>query len=123
MGAVVRIEVFQGDVVILGAPGVDDFPGTPFAMAAGSTTISLAAVAFNSVAISFPAGRFSQPPIVTVTKSGVPAGEQKLIPVSTTITTSGCSLRVDSGDGTAVTVTGLGLHWVAVQMISTNAAG
>jgi hypothetical protein len=122
VGALVRIEAYQGDVVILGSPAVDAFPGSPFAMSAGSALVSIAAAATGNVNVTFPAGRFTQAPIVT-TNIGAGASSSKLANRAVSVTTSGANLQVYTGDGTAVTVTNLPIYFIAVQMTSTNASG
>lgn len=118
VGALVRLEVYQGDVLIIGAVGVDDYPGQPFAQAVGQQSITCTA-ALNSglVAITFPAGRFTVAPRVVATVEDTTVGAWA---VASSITNLGANLTLHlraSGTSTrAVT-------WHALQMTSTTANG
>lgn len=96
--------------------------GTPFAMAAGIGTITLSAANFASVAVTFPAGRFSQIPRITMTQSSLPGSSQKLIAKYTNASATGFNAYFYTGDGTALTVTA-NFDYIAVQMLSTNGTG
>jgi len=124
IGAYVRIEVFRGDVVILGAPGVDDFPAAPFAMASGQVTIAApgavpgASTTITTGSTTFPTGRFSQAPHVTATVQTT--GSVPQVALVSLITSSGFTATLYQIAGTA---TANVIHWTAVQMDSTNATG
>jgi hypothetical protein len=92
---------------------------TPYATAAGVSTLG-ASIAPNtgvSLAISFPTGRFSVPPIVVASADsngyGVASGAGATI--------SGVSLRYYNP--TTSTHTTCKVHWTAVQMTPTSASG
>jgi hypothetical protein len=78
-------------------------------------------VAGNTVAVTFPAGRFSVPPLVFVTKNY--ASSPKDTPYAISVTTSGFTLGVYSGDGSAGTAATSPIFWEAIQMTATAAAG
>ena len=124
VGTYVRIEVFKGDVVVLGAPGVDDFPATPFAMASGQVTIAApgavpgASTTISTGSTTFPTGRFSQAPHVTATVQTT--GSVPQVALVSLITTSGFTATLYQIAGVA---TANVIHWVAVQMDSTTATG
>lgn len=119
VGAVVRCEVYQGDLLILGAVGVDDYPGAPFAEAAGQVTVTVANGSISGTqAVSFPAGRFTIAPLVTVTG----AGTTIFVGSASGVTTSGCTINarhIDAGTPGGSPV----MTWHAKQMTSTSAAG
>lgn len=98
----------------------------PVAMSAGTTSISLSSGAnYGSAAISFPAGRFAYPPLVTTTINNGPSGSQTLIPRAYNISTAGATVAVYSGSfpsaiGTACTVS---ITWMAIQMETGASAG
>jgi hypothetical protein len=102
-------------------------PVTPFAMAAGNDTISGTSVASGgttTTTITFPVGRFTQPPIVTCTLSGFVTGSAfAIVRQVDTITTSTARAVVANFGPTAATFTALPFQWHAVQMTSSNAEG
>ena len=80
-------------------------------LATGTIAISVNG-AGGTVNVNFPAGRFTAPPVVLVSRST--NGLAKYIPYVASVTSSGCVLGLYSGDGT----TGNGsstLSWVAIQ--------
>ena len=86
------------------------------AVAAARLAIGTIAISVNgaggTVNVNFPAGRFTAPPVVLVSRST--NGLAKYIPYVASVTSSGCVLGLYSGDGT----TGNGsstLSWVAIQ--------
>lgn len=90
----------------------------PYAMAAGRNTIPA-----SETTITFPAGRFSQPPIVTATKEGLNNGGSAWPIISdgpNAPTTTSFKVRFFNVSGVATS--GL-LRWQAVQMTSTSANG
>lgn len=95
----------------------------PMAIAAGSATLNISAAATATVAITFPASRFSVAPIVMATITNAVTGATKLIPRVTTATTSGANIVVYTGDGTNATATGVTIGWIAIQMLPASAAG
>lgn len=100
----------------------------PFAMASGFATISVGSGGnFNSVAITFPAGRFitGVVPVVTVSISNAPGGSQKFVPRSYSQSATGATIGVYSGDfpGYSPNAFTVQVAWTAIQMTSTTAAG
>lgn len=99
----------------------------PHAAAAGQATIAgttLASGAAANVAITFPVGRFSVAPIVTVALASAQAGTATLTARILSVTTTGASVYVYNAGASSVTFTGsLLVNWEAVQMTPTTAAG
>lgn len=91
----------------------------PFAFSAGTTSITLSSAASGSTSVTFPAGRFTQIPIVTF---GRGANGNKFVVNNSGLTTSGMTVTVASGDGSSYTGT-VFVYWMAVQMASASAAG
>lgn len=67
----------------------------------------------ESVSVTFPAGRFSVPPLVlTTVTSGNPSGASGYVSVwANNITTSGCDLQFRRSSASSITAT-----WVAVEL-------
>lgn len=119
VGANVRLEVYQGDVLIVGAVGVDDYPAQPYAVAADAKTVTVTAAASATLAVSFlDADRFTVAPIVTLTA----VGTSFWVPFASGITATGFTITVRHIDGTVTTASPT-VHYVATQMTSTTAAG
>jgi hypothetical protein len=85
---------------------------TPFAMAAGVGSNSAGA----SASITFPVGRFTQPPLVTMANTGATVSALN----AASITTTGATMAGYSAAGAAIATN---FMWVAVQMTPTSAAG
>lgn len=102
-------------------------PATPYAWSAGTvagfSAGSLAAGTSISSAVTFPSGRFSQPPKVNVTLSTGPGGSVYLVPRALLATATGFSIYVYNLGSSTVAFSGLSVDWTAVQMTSTSAAG
>lgn len=96
--------------------------GLPYAMAAGTVSVTLSGVAVDSAAITFPASRFAVAPIVTVTIANGPSGTSKFVPRVIGATASGASVYVYTGDATTATGSVV-VNWTAVQMTDVAAAG
>lgn len=94
--------------------------GGAYAMAAGIAVITTAASPSGSVTATFPVGRFSVIPIVTVSRSS--GSGAKMIPYTTNVRAEDVLVGLYSGDSTVVTGT-FSVHWIAVQMTPTSAAG
>ncbi|KAB2807979.1 hypothetical protein F9L07_25250 [Pimelobacter simplex] len=94
----------------------------PFAIATGVVNVALSAVNSAFTNITFPAGRFTVPPLVLATLQSAPSGSQKFVPRVLNATTSGASVYVYTGDTTAQTAT-VNVAWEAIQMTPTTAAG
>lgn len=104
----------------LGKKGGQPFPTpSPYRAAAGTTTTSAAIAANGNLAvnITFPAGRFTQPPILTGN-----CGNARGTIGFDSITTSGAVMSVSNwSDGSMAS--GQSLYWHAVQMTPDSAAG
>jgi hypothetical protein len=92
--------------------------GLPYAMAAGSVSITPVANTPTSAAITFPAGRFTVPPIVTVTASSTVPGSNVMEVSAASVTATGALIYIYRTNISNTTV-----YWSAVQMTSTSAAG
>ena len=94
----------------------------PFAQAAGTVTVTLTASNFGNATINFPAGRFTQAPLVMATLNTSGVSMRKLRIQIGGITTTQANCVVSTGDGTNETVT-VTVAWHALQMLSTSASG
>jgi len=117
-----RADTFAGDhYAYQGANGwqID----RAFAEASGGPIVaSLSNVASTILTITFPPGRFTQPPVVTPSIMSSPGVGRKLGAQATGITAAGCQIVVTTGDQSAVTA-GVNVGYVAKQMTAANAAG
>lgn len=97
--------------------------GIPFAMAAGSVSVTATASNAGQVAVTLPAGRFTQAPIITCTIANTTAGvTQGYVARASGITATGFTAFVIRTDGASQTAT-MAVHWHAVQMTPTSATG
>ena len=80
-------------------------------LATGTIAISVVG-AGGTVGVTFPAGRFTAPPVVLVSRST--ATLAKYIPYVVSVTSSGCVLGLYAGDGTTGSASST-LSWVAIQ--------
>ena len=80
-------------------------------IATGTIAISVAGVG-GTVNVTFPAGRFTAPPVVLVSRST--AGLAKYVPYVASVTATGCVLGLYAGDGTTGSASST-LSWIAVQ--------
>lgn len=92
--------------------------GAPYVMAAGSVTVAVAAASTGSQAVVFPVSRFGYAPIVTATASN----SSLLLATVLSVTTAGCTVTVRTVDGSSVSGS-YTVGWIAVQMLSSAAAG
>lgn len=92
----------------------------PFAVAAGTVDVTLTASTSGTASVTFPAGRFSQAPIVQLTKVDADAGAQLTVPMVTANSSTGMTVALYATATQTVTVT---VHWVAVQMNTASSAG
>lgn len=91
---------------------------SPYAQAAGYVMMpTVAAGTNNSAVITFPTGRFSQPPIMTLTTESFRVTAGTSVPTTTGATIVGYNAtNISTGQPTRV-------HWVATQMTPTSSAG
>ena len=80
-------------------------------IATGTIAISVNG-AGGTVNVDFPAGRFTAPPVVLVSRST--AGLAKYVPYVASVTATGCVLGLYAGDGTTGSASST-LSWIAVQ--------
>jgi hypothetical protein len=118
VGALVRIEVYKGDVIIIGSPSVDSEPGTPFATSGGVVSVTATASTSGAASVTFPTGRFTVAPILTLTATGTTIW----VPFVSALTSTGCTVTIRHIDNTALTAT-ISVQWAALQMTSSTAAG
>jgi hypothetical protein len=120
----------KGWPYVVAADNVADWPVTslaiankadaalPFAVAAGRLAIAApAGGAGTSVSVTFPVGRFTQPPIVTASPDSNGYGA----PTVANVIATGCTLRYWNPTGVAPTTPFM--SWIAVQMLTTAGAG
>lgn len=93
----------------------------PFAMQAGTASISIVSAASGSVSVTFVTSRFSQTPIINVTNAGGTSATPWYLSTNTQSST-GFTVRADHRDGTAASAT-ISVDWTAFQMKSATAAG
>lgn len=91
----------------------------PYAFATGIANIAATTIAAGStatVAITFPASRFTTAPVLTATVAGTQGGTAYLVVREFAITSSGATLYVYNVGASSATFTGnLPLHWIAIQ--------
>lgn len=83
-------------------------------MQTGTETVNFAAVTQVDAIVTFPVA-FSGTPVVTCSKQNSPANSAKVFVSATGISSTGFTMRFNTGDASAVTITGLigGYHAVA----------
>lgn len=114
-GASVRVLVGSGVAEVVSSTGGGaSGAALPFSMSAGTVTLSFSG-APASVSVTFPAGRFTQPPVVTATLAVAGLG---ISLSATSVTAAGCTIGGSSSYTGSVPV-----QWVAVQMTSTSGTG
>lgn len=91
---------------------------TPYAVAAGVVTIAGGSGTTTNQTVSFPVGRFTVPPIVTVTGASSVPGTIVLGVGVDQITKDDARIHVHRTNSTNTNV-----HWIAVQMTDSSAAG
>lgn len=94
--------------------------GSPFAVAAGSVTVSMSSSVSGTATVTFPASRFSVAPIVQLTKQSAAGPATLLVPMVTAVSSSGCTVGLYGPSAVTVDVP---VHWTATQMTSSAAAG
>lgn len=96
--------------------------GIPFRMSAGSAlVVASGSVPSPSVAVTFPAGRFSQIPIVV---GNLAIATASLVTNVGSVTPSGFTATVfHNTSGTNVPAASYGFHWIAVQMLTGASPG
>lgn len=94
--------------------------GIPYAMSAGSSTLNMGGTSGATVAVTFPAGRFTAPPVVTLGKAM--STHSKLVFYAVNVTASGFNLGAQTTDGTTTSITA-GCTWQATQMTATSGVG
>jgi hypothetical protein len=97
----------------------------PFAMASGQVSVSMTKTSYyGTKGITFPAGRFRVPPIVTVSLGNAPGGSGNVSPRALNATPFGASVYCYTADlqGADVAHTVI-VNWTAIQMSEDAAAG
>lgn len=117
-GQRVRVESVRGELLIAAATGVDAFPGWPFAMAAGVVTVTVTAATSAGAPVTFPAGRFTVAPRVSLEV----VGSTFWVTSVSGKTATGMTATVRHADNNSTTNT-VTVEWTAVQMTSTSADG
>lgn len=123
----------KGHPYALPGDNVADWPDTskdaadrlelfPMAIAAGIAALPVSTTFATSAAVTFPVGRFTQAPVVGATLVSGAGGTTKYIPRAYSVTTTGMTVACYTADA-AVAGTATALHWTAIQMTPTSAAG
>jgi hypothetical protein len=94
----------------------------PFAFASGTVTVSLTAASSGTATVTFPTSRFSVAPIITATKVSGSGSATPLVPMVTTVSSTGATIGLYHPAGTAVTVS-VTVHWIAIQANTGSASG
>jgi len=93
---------------------IDAPSGVPYKpIQSGTETVNFSAVTQVDQAVVFPVA-FASAPVVTCGRQNSPANSAKVMVNATGITTTGFTMRFNTGDATAVTITGLTGGYVAV---------
>lgn len=104
---------------IVTIPGRINSTHYAWAQSAGKYSFgSVAGADSSTVTISFPGGRFTQPPVVTVSPQSTAPQLRQVSPSN--VTTTSFDLTYYNAGSSA---TGVNVHWNAVQMTSSNASG
>lgn len=112
VGADVRLMVGGGVVELIPAPPTP----VPYRMASGSATLTFSGSATASVAISFPAGRFTLTPRWM---AWLRTQELGIVIAATSETTSGATIRGATGGGAPYTGS-VSVGWLAWQMSASD---
>lgn len=96
--------------------------GKCYAETAGSVTLSITSAGTGSVSVTFPAGRFTVAPIVTITNGGGTGASVWYLRTSN-VTPDGCTISAEHRDAGSTASTTMTVYWHAVQMTSAAAAG
>lgn len=97
-----------------------------YAQAAGVESMPFSSGENNhTITVTWPTGRFSQPPVVVATLYSAPNGSQKMIPRFYNVSSTNGTLAVYTGDfsGTFGVSGTVSIAWHAIQMTSTTAEG
>ena len=89
---------------------------------AGRVTVTVSSNFTASTLVTFPAGRFTQPPIVSATMTTAPGGSGRFVPRIINVTTGGATVYVYTGDG-STTSASVVVDIVAFQATDSNASG
>lgn len=121
VGDLVDVEVSpDGQWRVIGTAGTGN-EGQPWRSAADKTAVTINAgqTTSASVAVVFPVDRFTVAPIVTL---GIEDTSNRVIPVALNHTATGMDLRLSAVAALGANLT-RNIHWHAVQMTPTTAAG
>jgi hypothetical protein len=96
--------------------------GNPYAVAANVVSTTAVVGAANAlVTVTYPAGTFTQSPIVVVSEVNAPSGTGKVTCRALSPTSTGFTFAFYQGDATTwATAVNLSGNWVATQMTSTG---
>jgi hypothetical protein len=95
----------------------------PIRMASGTYSMSASAAATGNTTVTFPSGRFSVAPNVTITVASGPGGTAKVVPRHIGVSTSSFTGYWYTGDATNTTFTSCAFQYIAIQMTSASASG
>lgn len=114
-----RVGLGTPGIVAVAADGtISSNTGLPYAMAAGSASVSISASTSGSnTTIVFPSNRFSVAPLVTLGSKSIAYNAS-----AQSVVSGGMTVSARHIDGTSATTT-VTVEWHAVQMTSSTAAG
>ena len=92
-------------------------------VASGVVSLSVSGGTYGAMAVSFPAGRFTIPPLGFACIQNAVTGAQRLVPRALNITTTGMTVEGFTGDGVGPTTAGVEVAWLAVQVGELSAGG
>lgn len=92
----------------------------PYAIAAGTVSVTLTASTSGTASVTFPTGRFSVAPIVQLTKVSSSGSATLTIPMATAVSSTSMTVGLYATATQTVTVT---IHYVAIQMTTSTANG
>jgi hypothetical protein len=98
----------------------------PYLCAFGRSVITASGLATGTaatLAVTLPVGRFSFPPVMSATMSGISGGSAFVVPRVSGVTASGFSLSLFNAGATAATFTSQQVDWTATQMLTTTGGG
>lgn len=116
-------QIYQSGQPVIDAASIRHVPSLPFAASAGIVTANHNSAAVVGIAVTLPAGRFTQPPMAFVNVAGSAGVSQKDTARVYAATPTALTIGLYTGDGTLPGGHTDTLQWFAVQMNEGNAAG
>jgi len=98
------------------------FRALPYAVQAGTVSVTLSSSSTGNTTVNFTAGRFTQAPLVFTTVNGIPSGSSKVVARAASASTASFVCYLYTGDTTTTSST-VGVNWLAVQITAGAASG